>query len=79
MDAMQALTWVGGFLMGLSAGCFLMRWMIERRWRENAYRIQRIESGGRLFKVLPAAIYEWALQQGAPIEPGENYMMKMDD
>lgn len=33
------------------AGVLLGRWLEVRRWRRNADAIQRIESGGRLFKV----------------------------
>ena len=39
------------FLFGVVVGLLFARWATERRWRENADRIQRIESGGRLYKV----------------------------
>jgi len=36
-----------GFLVGLLAGCEVS----QRRWRDNADQIQRIEWRGRLYKV----------------------------
>ncbi len=47
------MTWLeiwflgGGFLAGLKAGVKLAEW----RWTANADQIQRIESGGNLYKV----------------------------
>lgn len=35
-------------VVGLVAG----KWLEAQRWRGNASRIQRIESGGQLYKVL---------------------------
>jgi hypothetical protein len=65
------------FLFGCLAGLVAARWLSERRWRENAQRVQRIESGGRLYKVLPAEIYDTAVSEGAAIVPGENFKAKL--
>jgi hypothetical protein len=41
-------------LLGFACGGKLGIWMTERRWRANAKAIQRIESGGKLYKVTEA-------------------------
>lgn len=51
------MTWewlLVGILLGLCVG----RWLTELRWRDNAKRVQRIESGGSLYKVLPADVFD---------------------
>ena len=60
-------------LFGLVAGFGLASWLANRRWRENAGRIQRIESGGQLYKVLPADVYDGLVESGAPVVPGEHF------
>ena len=67
-----------GFFVGLLFGFAIGRSCEGNRWMDNAERIQRIEWRGRLFKVLPAGIYDWAVDQGAPIVPGENYAARID-
>lgn len=42
-------------LCAFAAGGYLGIWSEARRWRGNASRIQRIESGGKLYKVTEAA------------------------
>jgi hypothetical protein len=41
-------------LLGFTCGGKLGVWLTERRWRSNAKAIQRIESGGKLYKVTEA-------------------------
>lgn len=55
MTAMLFLAFVLGMMLG--------KYLADRRWRDNAKRVYRIESGGRLYKVTDAGQYDPAIEE----------------